>query len=140
MGMAAAGEFMVALPQDAVPGAYMMVTAPSGQTSLLTVPPDGAPGQEIKCVQCKNAGLPAGSFTGGGGEGVFKAAAVINNTLSGNVAKKPGQGVFIPCGKCHVNNETKMTMSNMAQFDCGSCGCLVRWSPRQVWLRDQGAR
>ena len=91
-----------------------------------------------KCVQAKNGGEERGAFTGGGAKGVFESAAVVGSALTKGNAKKPGEGVLVPCDKCHTNNETKMTMSNMAQFECGECGERVRWRPRQVWLRDQG--
>lgn len=140
-----AGEFAVTIPEGAGPGAFFVITAPSGQTSLVTVPPDGASGQQIKCVQAKDAGLAQGAFTGGGVQGAFTAAEVVGKTLEringaekARMRKKPGEGVFIACATCYVNNETKMTMSNMARFTCGACGAEVRWRPRQIWLRDQG--
>eukprot|EP00406_Dinophysis_acuminata_P010324 CAMPEP_0179238316 /NCGR_PEP_ID=MMETSP0797-20121207/14887_1 /TAXON_ID=47934 /ORGANISM="Dinophysis acuminata, Strain DAEP01" /LENGTH=159 /DNA_ID=CAMNT_0020945613 /DNA_START=27 /DNA_END=506 /DNA_ORIENTATION=- len=139
--MAEAGEFNVTIPQDAAPGSFMWITSPAGVSSTLTVPADGAPGQEVRCVRAKNAGLAAGAFTGGGAEGIFKGAAVVGSVINPHVhAKKPGEGVFVPCAKCGANNETKMCMSNMARFDCGACGAEVRWRPRQVWLRDQGSK
>eukprot|EP00930_Biecheleria_cincta_P086906 TRINITY_DN76161_c0_g1_i1.p1 TRINITY_DN76161_c0_g1~~TRINITY_DN76161_c0_g1_i1.p1 ORF type:complete len:161 (-),score=29.29 TRINITY_DN76161_c0_g1_i1:257-739(-) len=139
--MADVGEFMVSIPQDASSGGYIWITAPSGVSSTVTVPPDGAPGGEIKCVQAKNAGLAAGAFTGGSATGVFTTAAVVGSAINPHVhAKRPGEGVFVPCGYCNANNETKMCMANMAQFECGACGAVVRWRPRQVWIRDQGKK
>mmetsp|Transcript_100061 Transcript_100061/g.312836 ORF Transcript_100061/g.312836 Transcript_100061/m.312836 type:complete len:164 (-) Transcript_100061:112-603(-) len=139
-------EFAVSVPDGAGPGSLLQITSPDGATSsLVTVPSDGAAGQEIRCVQAKNQGLTAGAFTGGGARGLLIAGnntGININRAVGNAiglkAKKTGEGVFIPCDKCGVNNETKMTMSSGAQFECGACGATVRWRPRQIWLRDMG--
>eukprot|EP00927_Polykrikos_kofoidii_P017815 TRINITY_DN18158_c0_g1_i1.p1 TRINITY_DN18158_c0_g1~~TRINITY_DN18158_c0_g1_i1.p1 ORF type:complete len:161 (-),score=17.86 TRINITY_DN18158_c0_g1_i1:54-536(-) len=139
--MTEAGEFAVSVPQDAIPGGYIWITSPSGVSSTITVPPDSSPGEEVKCVQAKNAGLVPGAFTGGSATGVFTTAAVVGSIINPHVhAKKPGEGVFVPCCRCNANNETKMCMSNMAQFECGACGAVTRWRPRQVWVRDLGRK
>ena len=94
-------------------------------------------------VQAQNNQIAAGAISaatpGLGGIVARKGdtANVINNALGGT-AKRSGAGVMVPCSSCGAQNETKMAMGSRAQFNCGQCGAVVLWRPRQVWLRDQG--
>ena len=99
-------------------------------------------------VQGQGQGYAPGSINpNSGGLGGFVAtvgptANAVKNTLAPvNMrprVKNVGEGMLVACNQCGVNNDVKMVMGSRAQFTCGSCGTVVFWRPRQVWLRDQG--
>ena len=145
----------VTAPPGAVPGMTVQITAPSGQPVQFQVPAGVSAGQQFQVqmqspaaagavVQAQNNAFAPGAITAatpGIGGAVAQAGPVandVNNALGNRQVKNPGSGVMVPCSACGAQNETKMAMGSRAQFNCGHCGALVLWRPRQIWLRDQG--
>lgn len=99
-------------------------------------------------VQGQNQGFAAGSVNpnSGGIGGLVATAGPTANAVKNTLApingaprvKNVGDAMLVPCSSCGANNDVKMVMGSRAQFTCGSCGTVVLWRPRQVWLRDQG--
>ena len=149
-------DLVVTVPQGLGPGAMIQVRTPEGATVQVAVPQGVSAGQQFKVqvapqqaapgtvVAAQNMGFAPGAVTsatpglGGVVAGAGADANAIYNALGNNPVKNPGDGVMVPCSACSAQNQAKMAMGSRAQFNCGSCGALVYWRPRQVWLRDQG--
>lgn len=144
---------LVTVPPGVAPGQTLQISTPSGQLVQVAVPAGVLQGQQFHVstqqappgtvVQAQNNQFAPGAITAatpGLGGTVARhgdTANAVNNALGGT-AKRTGNGVLVPCSSCGAQNETKMAMGSRAQFNCGQCGAVVLWRPRQVWLRDQG--
>ena len=146
---------MVTVPAGVASGQTVQINAPSGELMNVVVPAGVSEGQQFQVqlsqpapagtvVQAQNNQFAPGAITaatpglGGMVAGAGDTANAVTNSLGNNQVKRSGDGVMVQCLACGAQNQTKMAMGSRAQFNCGHCGAIVLWRPRQVWLRDQG--
>ena len=145
-------EMMITVPSGVVSGQIIKINTSSGPMQV-TVPNGVGEGQQFRAqlpaapsgvvVDAQNAGYAPGAFHGGPIAAIGDASNKVSNAMGGpfigkGKAKQSGDGVMVSCLACGAENRTKMAMGSRAQFNCGQCGQVVLWRPRQVWLRDQG--
>ena len=155
--MAAAAQLvMVTAPPEATAGQVLQITAPSGEQMFVAMPDGVSAGEQFRVqletevspsgvvVQAQNNAFAEGAISaatpglGGIVAQIAPTANTISNAVGNRTLKNKGSGVMVACSSCGAENETKLVMVSRAQFNCGQCGQLVLWRPRQVWLRDQG--